>query len=93
MNKFEFIDYIKDFYESPAEAKRNVNYILNKIIEVIKKEGNLSFRGFGSFKKVKIGSHKHRNFKKDKLVETKPYLRVYFKSGRYLKGLKSEDDA
>ena len=86
MNKAEFIDFVAGKAGgSKAEAERYLNLVLEGIEYGVKKDGSVSFTGFGSFKKTKRAARKGRNPRTGEEIQIAAANQVKFSAGSKLK--------
>jgi DNA-binding protein HU-beta len=75
----------KEMGDSKAAADRAVGAVLDAISKGLKKHGEVSLVGFGTFKVKKRGARMGRNPKTGEQIKIKPSKSVGFKAGRPLK--------
>lgn len=75
----------KEMGDSKAAADRAVGAVLDAIQKGLKKHGEVSLVGFGTFKVKKRGARMGRNPKTGEQIKIKPSKSVGFKAGRPLK--------
>ena len=86
MNKKELIEVVATEHEiSKAEAERIVGTVFSTIAKAIKKEGEVSLFGFGSFKLKKRAARTGRNPQTGATVKIKASKTVGFKPASALK--------
>ena len=75
----------KELGDSKAAADRAVAAVLDAISKGLKKQGEVSLVGFGTFKVKKRGARMGRNPKTGEQIKIKASKSVGFKAGRPLK--------
>ena len=75
----------KELGESKAAADRAVGAVLDSIAKGLKKQGEVSLVGFGTFKVKKRAARMGRNPKTGEQIKIKASKGVGFKAGRPLK--------
>ena len=75
----------KELGDSKAGADRAVGAVLGAIMKGVKKNGEVSLVGFGTFKIKKRGARMGRNPKTGEQIKIKASKSVGFKAGRLLK--------
>jgi DNA-binding protein HU-beta len=86
MNKKDLIEIVADTHEiSKAEAERIVGTVFATIAKAIKKDGEVSLFGFGSFKLKKRAARMGRNPQTGATVKIKASKTVGFKPATALR--------
>ena len=86
MNRAALNDAVaKEMGDSRAAADRAVHAVLASISKGLKKGGNVSLVGFGTFKVKKRGARMGRNPKTGEQIKIKASKSVGFKAGKPLK--------